>query len=278
VSEQHPLLKRARTGFVPWVARRAAFGESASPRDNLLLAALPPGDYARLLPALEPVALPKGLIVHGAGDPEKYLYFIGEGIVSKSHVMRDGASAEFAITGREGVIGIAAFLGGSSTPGQAVVLSPGHAYRLRMERLRREFDSGSALPDLLLRYTQALMAQTGQIAVCNRYHTAEQRLCRWILSCMDRLSSNDLAMTHERVAEAQGVRREGITTAAGRLQEAGLIRCRRGHWAVLDRAGLEARVCECYAAIKQEYDRLLPRHRHDEIVPTARPVPGVAAA
>jgi CRP-like cAMP-binding protein len=264
VSEQQPLQSRARTRFAPRIVEQAALGEADSPRDNLLLAALPPDGYARLLPALEPVALPKGLVVHGAGDPEQYLYFICEGIVSKSYVMRDGATSEFAITGREGVIGIAAFLGGSSTPGRAVVLSPGYAYRLRMERLRREFDSGSALPDLLLRYTHALMAQTGQIAVCNRYHTAEQRLCRWILSCMDRLSSNDLAMTHELVAEALGVRREGITAAAGKLQEAGLIRCRRGHWAVLDRAGLEARVCECYAAIEQEYDRLLPRHRHDE--------------
>ncbi len=234
------------------------FAAKAPPaRANRVLAALPADEYQRLLAHLEPVHLPRGLTLHGAGDRESYLYFIAAGLVRKSNVMRDGTSGEVALTGREGVIGISVFLGGAGTPGQSVVLCEGFAYRLRADRVRSEFDSGGALPALLLRYTQALIAQTGQVAVCNRFHPLEQRLCRWLLSCLDRLPSNELAMTQEVIAESLGVRREGITATAGRLQETGVIECHRGHLAVLDRARLEALACECYAALRQGYDGLL---------------------
>ena len=179
------------------------------------------------------------------------------GIVSRFYVTENGASAGFAVTGSEGVIGVASFLGGESTPSQAVVLSAGYAYRLGADLLKNEFEHDGPLPHLLLRYTQALIAQTGQIAVCNRHHSLEQRLCRWILSCLDRLPSNELTMTQELIADMLGVRREGVTEAAGKLQKAGLIHYSRGRIAVLDRPQLEARVCECYAVVKREYDRLL---------------------
>jgi CRP-like cAMP-binding protein len=212
--------------------------------------------YERLLPDLEPVPLPLGWTVHGAGDREKYLYFLTAGIVSRFYVTESGASAESAVTGSEGVIGVASFLGGESTPSQAVVLSAGYAYRLGTNLLSNEHDG--PLPHLLLRYTQALIAQTGQIAVCNRHHSLEQRLCRWILSCLDRLPSNELTMTQELIADMLGVRRVGVTRAAGKLQRAGLIHASRGHIAVLDRPQLEAQACECYAVVKREYERLLP--------------------
>lgn len=229
-----------------------------APGDNLLLAALPAADYERLLPDLEPVALPLDSTVYGVGEREKHLYFLTAGLVSRVYVTENGASAEFALTGREGVIGIASFLGGDSTPSRAMVLSAGHAYRLRAEVLHVQFQQGSALAHRLLRYVHALISQTGQNAVCNRHHSLEQHLCRWILSCLDRLESEELVMTHEAIAHMLGVRREGVTEAAGRLQRAGLIHCSRGHIVALDRAGLEARVCECYAVVKGEYDRLLP--------------------
>ena len=229
-----------------------------APTQNRLLAAMPPADYARLLPRLEPVALPVGWTIHGAGDRERHLYFLAAGIVSRLYVTKDGAAAEFATTGNEGVIGVASFLGGESTLSQAVVLSPGFAYRLDADQMRDAIVHGGALPHLLLRYTQALLAHVGQMAVCNRHHSLEQQLCRWILSCLDRLPSSELAVTHELIANHLGVRREGVTEAAGRLQKAGLIHYRRGHVSVLDRRGLEARVCECYAAVKREYGRLLP--------------------
>jgi CRP-like cAMP-binding protein len=218
---------------------------------------LPLENYQRLLPDLAAVPLPLGWTVHGAGDPEKYLYFLIAGIVSRFYVTEDGASAAFSVTGSEGVIGLASFLGGESTLSQAVVLSSGHAYRLEADLLKNEFERDGALSHLLLRYTLALIAQTGQIAACNRHHTLEQRLCRWLLSCLDRLPSNELTLTQELIADMLGVRREGITEAAGNLQKAGLIHYSRGHIAVLDRGRLEARVCECYAAVKREYDRLL---------------------
>jgi CRP-like cAMP-binding protein len=238
--------------------RKRALSAQHTPRQNRLLAALPLEDYERLLPDLEPVPLPRGRTVHGAGDQEKHLYFLTMGIVSRFHVMEDGASAHFAVTGSEGVIGIASFLGGESTTSQAVVLSAGYAYRLGAEPLKNEFKHDGPLPHLLLRYTQALLCQTGQIAVCNRHHSVEQQLCRWILSSLDRLPSNELAMTQELIAHMLGVRREGVTEAAGKLQKAGLIHYSRGRIAVLDRARLEAQVCECYAVVKREYDRLLP--------------------
>jgi CRP-like cAMP-binding protein len=229
-----------------------------SPRQNRLLAAMPPKDYERLLPRLEPVALPVGWAIHGAGDRERHLYFLTAGIVSRHYVTQSGSATEFAITGNEGVIGVASFLGGESTLSQAVVISPGFAYRLGADPMRHAIAHGGALPHLLLLYTQALLAHVGQAAVCNRHHSVEQQLCRWILSCVDRLPANELAVTHELIATMLGVRREGVTEAAGRLQRAGLIHYRRGHVTVLDRHGLEARVCECYRAVKREYERLFP--------------------
>ena len=229
-----------------------------TPRQNRLLAALPEEDYERLLPELEFVPLPQGLSVHDAGDREKYLYFVTEGIVSRFYMMKDGASAESALTGREGMIGIAAFLGGESTPSQAVVLSAGHAYRVGAALLNCEFKHGGPLQHILLLYTQALITQMAQTAVCNRHHSVEQQLCRWLLLCLDRLPSNRLDMTQELIANMLGVRREGVTEAARHLQAAGLIQYCRGHITVLDRPKLEQRVCECYAVVRREVDRLLP--------------------
>jgi len=237
-----------------------------APRQNQLLAALPRHEYELLLPDLEPVPLPPGWTVHRAGDRERHLYFLTAGIVSRLYLTESGASAELALTGREGVIGVASFLGGESTPSQAVVLSAGYAYRLGLSLLRHEFEQEGPLSHLLLRYTQALIVQTGQIALCNRYHSLEQRLCRWILSCLDRLPSNELAVTQELIAEMLGVRRVGVTEAIGRLQAAGLIHCSRGLIAVLDRPRLEARACECYAVVSSAYDWLVPGYRRAEEV------------
>ena len=228
-----------------------------SPRQNQLLAALPVQEYEHLLPNLEPVALPLGWTVHGAGDRQKYLHFLTEGVVSRLNVTRNGASTEFALTGREGVIGVASFLGGESMPSEALVLSAGYGYRLNSNVLADEFRHDGLLPRLLLRYTQALITQTGQIAACNRLHSVDQQVCRWILSFLDRSSCTELTVTQETLAGLLGVRRESVTEAAGKLQEAGLIHCSRGHIAVLDRRRLEARVCECYAVVKREYRRLL---------------------
>ena len=244
--------------------RKRGAGGRPTPRQNHLLAALPVKDYERLLPDLQPVPLPLGWTVHRPGDREKYLYFLAAGVVSRYYVSENGESTEFAVTGNEGVIGVASFLGGESTPSQAVVLSAGHAYRLGADLLKNEFEHDGPLPRLLLRYIQALIAQTGQIAVCNRHHSLEQQLCRWILSSLDRLQSNELTVTQELMAEMLGVRRESVTEIAGKLQEAGLIRYSRGHIAVLDRPRLEARACECYAVVKREYDRLLPEYRQAE--------------
>jgi len=236
--------------------RMRALSAPHAPRQNHLLGALPLAEYERLLPDLEPVRLPLGWTVHGAGDREKYLYFLTAGIVSRFYVMENGASAHFAVTGSEGVIGVASFLGGESTPSQAVVLSAGYAFRLGAERLKNEFAHGGPLPHLLLRYTQALIVQTGQSAACNRHHSLEQQLCRWLLSILDRLPSNELAMSQDLISDMLGVRRESVTDAAGKLQKAGLIHYRRGHIAVIDRPRLESQVCECYAVVKREFDRL----------------------
>ena len=224
------------------------------------------------MPDLEPFALPLGWAVHDAGDREKYLYFLTAGVVSRFYVTESGASAEFAVTGNEGVIGIASFLGGESTPSQAVVLSPGYSYRLRADRLKHEFEHDGPLPRLLLRYTQALIGQIGLISACKRHHSLDQRFCRWILSCLDRSPSNELALTQSLIADMLGVRREGVTGAAGKLQKAGLIHLSRGRLVVLDRPALEAQVCECYAVVKREYDRLLAEYRHAEVASQARPV------
>jgi CRP-like cAMP-binding protein len=258
MSGRDSFLSYPETCFASTDRKRAVFAQHM-PRQNRLLAALPVEDYERLLPDLEPVPLPLGWTIHGANDREQYLYFLTAGIVSRVYVMENGASAEFAVTGSEGVIGVASFLGGESTPSQAVVLSAGYAYRLGAGLLKDEFNHNGRLPHLLLRYTQSLITQMAQTAVCNRHHSVEQQLCRLILSSLDRLPSNELTMTQELIANMLGVRREGVTEAAGKLQKAGLIHYSRGHIAVLDRPQLEAQVCECYAVVKREYDRLLPR-------------------
>ncbi|HSC94606.1 MAG TPA: Crp/Fnr family transcriptional regulator, partial [Burkholderiales bacterium] len=222
------------------------------------LAALPAADYERLLPHLEPVALPLGHVVFESGGKLRHLYFPASGIVSLLYTMANGASTEIAVIGNEGVVGIALFMGGESTPSRAVVQSAGHGYRLKAAVLKAEFERGGPLQQLLLRYTQALIAQMTQTAVCNRHHAVDQQLCRWLLLSLDRLPSNELAMTQELIANMLGVRREGVTEAAGKLQAAGLIRYSRGHITVLDRPRLEKQVCECYAVVKKEMDRLLP--------------------
>jgi CRP-like cAMP-binding protein len=232
--------------------------QQAPPRQNRLLAALPAADYERLLPQLGLVPLPLGWAVYESGSQQGYVYFPTTSIVSLLYVMRDGASAEIAIAGNDGAVGIALFMGGESTPSRAVVQSAGYAYRLKASALKGEFERGGPLQHMLLRYTQALITQMAQTAVCNRHHAIEQQLCRWLLLSLDRLSSNELIMTQELIANMLGVRREGVTEAAGKLQAAGVINYSRGKITVLDRAKLEAQVCECYAVVKREYDRLLP--------------------
>jgi CRP-like cAMP-binding protein len=225
---------------------------------NLLLGALPVEVLDRLLPHLEPVSMPLGKVIYESGVELKHVYFPTSGcIVSMLYVMRDGASAEIAVVGDEGVVGIALFMGGDTTPSRALVQSAGHAFRLGARALRQEFSLQSDLHVLLLRYTQALITQMSQTAVCNRHHSLEQQLCRWLLLSQDRLPTNQLTMTQELIANMLGVRREGVTAAAGKLQAAGLIRYSRGRITIVDRQGLEALVCECYAVVKTEYDRLL---------------------
>lgn len=228
-----------------------------SPRLNQILAALPAAEYERVLPHLELVPLKLDSALYESGSAQGFVYFPISSIVSLLYVMEDGSSAEIAVVGREGVVGIALFMGGETTPSHAVVHSAGDAYRLRARVLRAEFGLGKELQHLLLRYTQALITQMAQTAVCNRHHAVEQQLCRWLLLSLDRLSTNELTMTQERIANMLGVRREGVTEAAGKLQAEGLINYSRGRISVLDRPRLEARVCECYAVVKHEYDRLL---------------------
>ncbi len=235
-----------------------------NPLQNHLLAALPAEDYARLLPALELIPMPLGWAICESGGQMTYLYFPTTSIVSLLYVMEDGASAEIAVTGNEGVIGISLFMGGDTTPSRAVVQSAGYGYRLKASVLKREFALGGALQLLALRFTQALITQMSQTAVCNRHHTVDQQLCRWLLMSMDRLPGNELSMTQELIANMLGVRREGVTEAAGKLQAKGLIHYSRGKITVLDRPKLEQRVCECYAVVKKEFDRLLPDHLQRE--------------
>ena len=232
------------------------------PKQNHLLAALPEADYARLLPELELVPMPLGWAVYESGDRMSHLYFPITSIVSLLYVMESGASAEIAISGNEGLVGISLFMGGESTPSRAVVQSAGNAYRLEADVVKREFALGGNLQHLALRYTQALITQMAQTAVCNRHHALDQQLCRWLLLSLDRLQGNELVMTQELIANMLGVRREGVTEAAGKLQAEGLIQYSRGHIKVLDRAKLEQRVCECYAVVKKEFDRLLPYKVH----------------
>lgn len=228
------------------------------PRQNHLLAALPADEYARLLPDLEWVPAPLGHVLYEPGVKMRHVYFPATSIVSLLYVMEDGASAEIAVVGNEGVVGVSLFMGGESTTSRAVVQSEGHAYRLKAQLLKDEFFRAGPMQHLLLRYTQALLTQMAQTAVCNRHHSLDQQFCRWLLLSLDRLSSNELVMTQELIANMLGVRREGVTEAAGNLQRDGLIEYRRGRIKVLDRAGVERRTCECYAVVKTEYDRLLP--------------------
>jgi CRP-like cAMP-binding protein len=229
-----------------------------SPRLNQLLSMLPPADYERVLTHMELVPLPLGWAVYESGSAQGYVYFPTTSIVSLLYVMEDGSSAEIAVVGNEGLVGIALFMGGETTPSRAVVQSAGYGYRLRASILKGEFAVGGELQHLLLRYTQALITQMAQTAVCNRHHSVEQQLCRWLLLSLDRLPSNELTMTQDLIANMLGVRREGVTEAAGKLQAAGLIHYSRGKITVLDRPKLETRVCECYAVVRREYDRLLP--------------------
>jgi CRP-like cAMP-binding protein len=228
-----------------------------SPIQNRLLAALPAQEFKRLEANLELVHLPLGQVLYESGCKLSSVYFPTTSIVSMLFVLEDGASAEIAIVGNEGILGISLFMGGETTPSRAVVQSAGWAYRLDANYIKTEFRRGGPVMLLLLRYTQALITQMTQTAVCNRHHGIEQQLCRWLLMSLDRLDSDSLTMTQDLIANMLGVRREGVTDAAGKLQRAGFIRYSRGHITVLDRPGLEKRVCECYAVVKREFDRLL---------------------
>ncbi len=228
------------------------------PVENNILAALPESAQARLFPHLESIEMPLGEVLYESGTQLNYVYFPTTSIVSLLYVMKNGASAEIAVVGKEGILGIALFMGGDTTPSRALVQSAGHGFRLKAQLLKDEFNRAGPTMNLLLRYTQALITQMAQTAVCNRHHSIHQQLCRWLLMSVDRLPSNELSMTQELIANMLGVRREGVTEAAGVLQNAGLILYRRGHITVLDRPGLEAEACECYQVVKTEFDRLLP--------------------
>jgi len=227
-------------------------------QQNHLLDALPAVDYARLRSHLELIPMALGQVLYEPGARLRYVYFPTTSIVSLLYVMEDGASAEIAVVGNEGMLGISLFMGGETTPSHAVVQSAGYGVRLKAQLLKDEFARFGPMMHLLLRYTQALITQMAQTAVCNRHHSIDQQLCRWLLLSLDRLATNELSMTQELIANMLGVRREGVTEAAGKLQDAGLIRYQRGRITVLDRPGLEARSCECYQVVKAEFDRLLP--------------------
>ena len=235
--------------------------ETAYPRQNQILDALSPAARERLLPHLQVEALPLGMVLYESGDMLRHIYFPTDSIVSLLYVMEDGASAEIAVVGNDGAIGVALFMGGETTTNRAIVQSAGSAYRLTGSRLKQEFERHGEMLHILLRYTQALITQMAQTAVCNRHHSVDQQLCRWLLLSLDRLSSNQLVMTQELIANMLGVRREGVTEAAGKLQKLGVIDYRRGHITVLDRPQLEQLSCECYAVVKKETDRLVP-HLH----------------
>ena len=228
------------------------------PTENHLLAALPDAEQQRWLPHLEPVEMPLGRVLYESGGTLSHVYFPTTAIVSLLYVMENGASAEIAVVGNEGIVGISLFMGGESTSSRAVVQSAGLGFQLNAQTMKDEFDRAGNVLHLLLRYTQALITQMAQTAVCNRHHSLDQQLCRWLLLSLDRLQGNELLMTQELIANMLGVRREGVTEGALKLQQAGLIRYARGHISVLDRPGLEKRSCECYSVVKREYDRLLP--------------------
>ena len=231
------------------------------PRANHLLSALPEPVYQQWAALLEEVDMPLGQVVYESGGALKYVYFPATSIVALVYLLENGASAEFAVVGNEGIVGVSLFMGGNSTPSRAVVQSAGHGFRLPAKVLVEAFERGGPVTHLLLRYTQALITQMAQTAVCNRHHNVDQQLCRWLLLSLDRLPTNELKMTQELIASMLGVRREGVTEAALALQKAGLIRYSRGHITVIDRPALESRTCECYAVVKNEYDRLLPKKK-----------------
>jgi CRP-like cAMP-binding protein len=246
------------------------------PTQNHLLAALPPPERERIFPHLQRVPMTLGKVLYESGDVLRHVYFPIDSIVSLLYVMADGASAEISVVGNEGLIGVALFMGGETTPSRAIVQSAGYAYRLVGQRLKEEFHRNGTMQLLLLRYTQALLTQMAQTAVCNRHHSVDQQLCRWLLLSLDRLPTNDLTMTQELIANMLGVRREGVTEAAGKLQKLGIIRYARGRITVLDRPRLERRCCECYAVVKKETDRLL-RQPYGASPPEASRDPAVAA-
>ncbi len=230
----------------------------SSPRDNQLLAALPTDAWQRLVPHLELVKLKLGDVIYECGGKLSHAYFPTSAVVSLLYVLEDGASAEIAVVGNDGMLGVALFMGGETMPNRAVVQSEGYAYRLRSQVLKSEFNRFGAMERLLLRYAQTLLTQMSQTAVCNRHHTVQQQLCRWLLVTLDRLPSNELLMTQELIANMLGVRREGVTEAAGKLQRRGLIKYSRGHITIVDRQRLEEASCECYRVVRREYERLLP--------------------
>jgi CRP-like cAMP-binding protein len=232
--------------------------EQHLPQRNHLLAALSDEVRQRLYPHLELVSLPLGMVLYESGDTMRHVYFPTDSIISLLYVMESGASAEISVVGNEGLVGIALFMGGESTPSRAIVQSGGQAFRLPSQNLKDEFNRHGEMLLLMLRYTQALITQMSQTAVCNRHHSIDQQLCRWLLLSLDRLPSNKLTMTQELIANMLGVRREGVTEAAGKLQRQGVIEYNRGHITVLDRRKLEQLSCECYAVVKKETDRLLP--------------------
>jgi CRP-like cAMP-binding protein len=239
-----------------------------NPRDNHVLESLPAVERERLFPHLQLVAMPLGKVLYESGAALRHIYFPTDSIVSLLYVMRDGATAEIAVVGKEGAVGVSLFMGGETTPSRALVQSAGHAYRLSGARLKAEFNRHGELLQGLLRYTQSLLTQMAQTAVCNRHHSLDQQLCRWMLLSLDRLDSNKLAMTQELIANMLGVRREGVTEAAGKLQRLGVIRYARGKITVLDRPHLERLSCECYEVVKRETDRLLSPHLRNP--PSAR--------
>ncbi len=242
-------------------------------RNNHLLAALPDAELRRLAPWLHRVALQPGQVLYESGSTISHAYFPTTTLVSTLYEFDDGSSAETAITGNEGMVGIAVFMGGGSRLGRAVVLTAGHAFRLGAQALKDEFQRTGPLMHLLLHYTQALITQTAQTAVCNRHHSLDQRLCRWLLLSLDRSQGNDIAITQQVIAHMLGVRRESVTEAAHKLQKLGLVRCARGRIAVLDRRGLQERACECYSAVRKEYDRLLPDRRATQVAAQQRAAP-----
>jgi len=245
------------------------FRNHCSPKYNHLLNSLPLEEYERIFPYLELVEMPLGNVLYESGEKLHYVYFPMDCIVSLLYVMENGSSAEIAVVGFEGAIGIALFMGGQTMPNRAVVQSAGYSYRIRPNQFMQEFDRHGAMLHMMLKYTQAIITQMAQTAVCNRHHSVDQQLCRWLLLSLDRLPSSELAMTQELIANMLGVRREGVTEAAGKLQQVGLIQYSRGHITVLDRQGLEERVCECYQVVKREFDRLLPVAKRPE-TPVAR--------